>query len=99
MTSSLTKVSAKQRAEYRERRKLKLELWAEQEGICGRCGKQMTWHNPLSDNYPHLSHDKSLARGGKTNKDNCSVICGECHSNGEHHLRNKYNEQPQWTKP
>ena len=94
---SLSKVSDKQKDELALRRLLKWKLFNEQEGRCAnkKCGKIMTYYNEASDNYPHLSHKKPLSRGGKTDRDNCSVICAECHSK-EHGLRNKYSEKPQW---
>ena len=89
-------VSDKQRIELALRRKLKYELYLEQEGKCAKCGKFLNWYNPASDSYPHLSHEKPLSAGGKTTKENCTVKCAECHSNGNHNQGNVYNSQPQW---
>jgi len=89
------RVSDKQRIELEKRRLLKYQLYLRQDGQCAECGKYLSYYNETSDNYPHLSHDKSLAQGGKTNEKDCSVKCAECHSK-KHNLRNIYNEQPAW---
>ena len=91
--TSLNKVSKKQEKELAHRRLLKYQLWSEQNGRCKECGKFLSYANEAADNYPHLSHKKPLSRGGKTARENCSVLCAECHSNQEHHLRNIYNER------
>lgn len=93
----MKRISAKQEIELEKRRLLKYQLYLEQEGVCKKCGKYLSYYNKASDNYPHLSHKKSLARGGKTDRSNVEVICSGCHSK-EHHLKNVYNEQPQWSK-
>jgi len=90
----IRKVSEKQQLELARRRFLKYQLWLEQEGKCARCRKFLSYANEAADNYPHLSHKKPLSQGGKTTRGNCEVLCAECHSNKEHHLRNIYNEQP-----
>ena len=75
----IKQVSKKQAKELALRRLLKWQLYQEQEGKCADCQKYMTYYNEASDNFPHLSHKKPLARGGKTDRDNCSVLCSECH--------------------
>ena len=89
-------VSDKQKLELEKRRLLKYQLYSEQDGKCSECGKYLSYYNVAADNYPHLSHEKSLARGGKTDRDNCRVKCAECHFNKKHGLKNIYNEQPAW---
>jgi len=92
----MNRISAKQKAELAKRRLLKYQLFLSQEGKCAECGKYLSYYNEAADNFPHLSHEKALAQGGKTDRKNCRVKCAECHSNGKHHLRNIYNEQPAW---
>lgn len=92
----LKRVSAKQASELAMRRKIKYELYMDQDGKCAKCGKFINWYDTTSDAYPHLSHEIPLSQGGKTNKKNCKIKCGECHSNINHRLNNKYNEQPKW---
>lgn len=90
----LKKISSKQFQDLALRRKIKYELYLEQEGKCADCGKYLNFYDPTSDAFPHLSHEIPLSAGGKTSKENCKVKCGECHSNKNHRLVNKYNEQP-----
>lgn len=98
---AIKKVSAKQEIELAKRRLLKWELFNEQAAKCKNCGRFLFWddNNKTLPDYPHLSHKKPLSQGGKTDRENCEVLCAECHSNSEHGLNNKYNEQPSWTKP
>ena len=91
----INKVSANQKIELAKRRKLKLLLFEEQQGLCAECVKQLSYRSPASDNYPHLSHKIPLSQGGKTTRENCTVNCAKCHSK-EHNLSNTYNEQPGW---
>jgi len=92
----LKKVSDKQAKDLALRRKIKYELYVDQDGKCAECGKFLNWYEPTSDAYPNLSHKIPLSQGGKTDKINCKVKCGECHSNINHRLNNKYNEHPAW---
>lgn len=87
----LNKVSDKQKTELRLRVKIKAELIKEapkdERGIplCSECGKPVDWdwRSPNGD----LSHDKSLAQGGKTNKDDTSIKCRHCHNTKRHGIR------------
>ena len=93
----MKKISDKQKIEKAKRRLLKWVLFQEQEGKCKKCGKVMTYYNKLSDNYPHLSHKTPLSAGGKTHRDNCSVLCSQCHGK-IHGQRNIYGENPSWSE-
>lgn len=98
LKTCLSKISPKQEIEIAKRRLLKWQLYQEQKGICPVCGRYMNYRVRTAANYPELSHKKHIGMGGckdksVTTKENCSVICAECHSNGEHHLRNKYKEE------
>lgn len=94
--TSLNRVSQKQQIELAKRRLLKYQLWLNQNGRCAKCGRLLKFGES------ELSHKKSLARGGKTEAENCEVLCASwlsgCHSNIEHGRNNKYNESPIWTK-
>jgi len=90
----LRKVSAKQEIELAKRRLLKWQIYNEQKCKCFICGRFLKWCEC------ELSHKKSLASGGKTERDNCDVRCrwwlSGCHPNIEHGLNYKYNELPKW---
>ena len=92
----LNPISDKHKVELGKRRLLHYKLWLKQEGKCKKCGQLRTF------NQTELSHKKSLAQGGKTEAKNCAVLCASwlkgCHPNSKHNLRNKYNEQPDWSK-
>ena len=87
----LNKVSAKQKTELKLRAKVKAELIKEapkdERGIplCSECGKPVDWdwRSPYGD----LSHDKSLAQGGKTVKGDTSIKCRHCHNIKRHGIR------------
>ncbi|MCK5236305.1 MAG: HNH endonuclease [Deltaproteobacteria bacterium] len=72
--SYINKVSKKQTIELEKRRQLKAELIREHGEVCMTCGSK-PYFPPIS-----LSHIISLARGGKTCKENCILECGPCHS-------------------
>lgn len=91
--------SKAQRIELGRRRLLKWELYQEQNCLCAECQRFMDYAAPMmADNYPQLSHEKPLGRGGVTRRKDCAVLCGECHSNKRHGQRNIYNSQPDWSR-
>jgi hypothetical protein len=87
----LRKVSDKQKVELRLRAEVKRELIKtapkDERGIplCSECGKPVDWdwRSPNGD----LSHDKSLAQGGKTNTKDNSLKCRHCHNMKRHGIR------------
>ena len=86
----INKISKKQQIELAKRQKLKRELIQENGLVCKKCGK---W-----DSEVQLSHTISLARGGKTERSNCRLLCISCHLEGEHNQRIIIGEQPMWRK-
>jgi len=101
MRSPIKPISDKQRIENQKKRGVKYVLHRKQEGYCARCGRWLHW------NQCELSHKKHIGMGGcKDNsvntEEDCEVTCrwfiSGCHPNEEHHQRNKYNEQPIWSK-
>ena len=96
--TSLSRVSDKQEIDLAKRRLIKYQLYQSQDGKCAKCQRFLSYLSETSPAYPHLAHKKRLAKGGKTDKKNCSVICSECHSNKDHNLKCLYNEQPMWNK-
>ena len=75
----LKKVSKKQAKELGKRSLLKAQLIIESKGFCMKCHKKPDYRGF------QLVHKISLARGGKTERGNCEVWCGKCHSK-DHHL-------------
>ena len=77
--SPLRRVTSKQRTELARRSSLKAELMAElptdAQGrkLCPKCRKQCDFRGF------QLSHKKSLSLGGKTDRENCEVVCCPCH--------------------
>ena len=78
---AMKRVSPKQSAELRLRRKLKRELMIETEEHCQTCHSTGDWRG-LS-----LSHIIPLSRGGKTTRENCPLECYPCHE--------KYEKKPE----
>ena len=72
--STLNKSSDKGKAEIKKRQVLKAWLIAEYGERCMECGK---W------GWVDLSHIIPLSRGGKTTKENCELLCRDCHSKFE----------------
>lgn len=60
---------------------IKEEIYEEQRGICPECGQ----HFEISEMEAH--HIKEWSEGGRTIKENCQMLCRECH-------RNKGNRRP-----
>ena len=96
----MKRISKKQGIELKRRHDLKIELLLEQGYKCKECGRYLTLEYETAPNYANLSHEIPLSRGGETTKENCSVLCAEDHSNSKerHNLRNKYGENPSWSK-
>lgn len=50
----------------------KREIYEEQNGICKRCGKHFAFNEMEAD------HITPWSKGGKTNTENCQMLCREC---------------------
>ena len=92
----IRRISDKRAIEIKQRNKLRYQLWLEQGKKCAKCGRALKYSES------ELSHKVSLAKLGKTTKENCEVLCAwwfaGCHANDEHNRGNIYNEQPQWSR-
>lgn len=71
-------VSEKQARELALRKKVKQELIEEFGNRCMICGKLPDFKDGRGE--LHLSHTISLAQGGKTDKENCRLLCRVCHN-------------------
>lgn len=69
----LRKVSKKQSKELVKRRQLKKELLAENPN-CRECGKAGDFRGL------DLVHKIALSQGGKTTRENCTILCRPCHN-------------------
>ena len=74
----LRKVSQKQQAENLLRMVMKAELMKVCHGRCMEC------HELPDFRGLELVHKVSLARGGRTSKENCTILCAHCHSTKYH---------------
>ncbi len=84
-------ISCKQIAELKKRKELKAKLIIKSGGRCMTCGNTGGWLGL------ELVHKIPLSQGGKTDTENCTVECTQCHSL-RHHLRVKMNSRPEWSK-
>ncbi|MFA5036705.1 MAG: HNH endonuclease signature motif containing protein [Candidatus Izemoplasmatales bacterium] len=54
---------------------MELRLFMEQGGLCARCGEKPDWRGLVKHEKKFRSHG-----GSPTDKDNCELLCGKCHS-------------------
>ncbi len=78
----INKISKKQRAEIKLRSKIKAELMIECEGLCMDCGKWPDYKDGIG--LLHLVHIIPLSQGGKTTRENCTILCRTCHNTKYH---------------
>ncbi len=52
--------------------KVKFKIYARQEGKCNLCGAEIKKHEA------HADHIKPWSKGGKTDEENCQVLCAPC---------------------
>ncbi|MXX96950.1 MAG: DUF262 domain-containing protein [Rhodothermaceae bacterium] len=52
--------------------KVKFKVYAKQDGKCNRCGAEIKKHEA------HADHIKPWSKGGKTDEENCQVLCAPC---------------------
>jgi len=83
--SPIRKVSDRQRAELGRRRRLKAKLMrtgptdSAGRNLCWKCGGPPDWRGI------QLVHLTPLARGGKTDEQNCELWCAPCHFGPDGH--------------
>jgi 5-methylcytosine-specific restriction endonuclease McrA len=71
--SPINKMSFKKAAEKRIEEEIRQKLLEEHGGLCQNCGK---W----PDGYGlSLHHIKFKSRGGKSDYENCCILCNFCH--------------------
>jgi 5-methylcytosine-specific restriction endonuclease McrA len=70
----INKISKKKAAEKRIEAELRAKLLEEHGGLCMECGR---WPDFLGLS---LHHKLFKSRGGKTEDDNVTLVCSECHS-------------------
>ncbi len=77
--SRINPISKKKRLELEQEKKLSAELFAKQKGKCYDCGKPLGWGSALH-------HIIFRSHGGKTDAENCVLLCLSCHM-ARHHIR------------
>jgi 5-methylcytosine-specific restriction endonuclease McrA len=78
----LKHVSTKKQKQVVEERKLKAKLLERCQGLCETCGKVADFRGL------QVHHKTFRSHGGKSNLENCTIICAVCHS-----LYHNINEQ------
>lgn len=79
MTTAKQERAQRRKEELQRRRDLKTYLILRYGDRCCSCGKK-SW---LID----LSHKIALSAGGKTEEDNCEILCRRCHQIHHHQIK------------
>ena len=70
----MREISKEMRAQKVQERKLTQELLEAQQGLCAECGRWPDWRGLSKHEIVYRSDG-----GDATDKNNCVLLCGDCH--------------------